>query len=514
VLAHARKALAKRQYAEALRSAESLVRARVDDSVRGPALLIAADASFAMQAYREAAVRYGEFITAYARSPEAPRAAMARGWSELRAGQRDRARQAWTQVAARFPADARAPLALALAAEIGRQTGDVTADNQLVVRYAASPYAGIARLNRSIAEVRAQREDAAVRDLEEAIRAHGTVVIEERRRLAEAIVTPSKAPVDSPLPPKSSAGDKIDSIERVARLVDRRDGDSAPYLLHCLVLLAATNRGWSNALTLTVTERLAEVFPSYPATPALLGRIGTSATTAGQWQVARKAYEALAVRYPNTPPARNARVQLAEALYRTGASGEARRVLRQAVEVAKGGDAAEAAYRLGQDLRAEGQHAAAVEWYLTAAYVAERSRWGHQALLAAGTSLSALGERREALAVYLRLVANDGETGGEAAYRAAEIYSAAGLHEDALKMYMTSAQLTAGSRAESRALVGAAKILVATGDRAGAEALYQRLMQSRAAEPTLVMQLRNVLRANGGAAGATPSESALPKAAR
>ena len=576
VLAQARTALAKRHYAEALRWAELLLRARVDDSVRAAALLIAADASYGMQAYPEAAVRYGEFVLAYAPSPEAPRAAMARGWSELRAGQRDRARQAWMQSAARFPADARAPLALALAAEIGRQTGDGTAENELIARHATTVYAAIARLNRSIAEVRAQREEAAARDLDAAIREHGVVAIEERRRVAEAIATHSEAPIDGPLPPQSPAGENADPIARAARVVDRRDGESGPYLLHSLVLLAATNHGWSDPLTLTVTERLADVFPSYPATPALLARIGTSAATAGQWQLARQAYEALAARYPDTPTARNATVRLGEALYRTGATGEAHRVLEKAAaaggeeapralllladyhemtgdrraalaayervlrdyprlerspksllahgrlleqfgpgaqarsvlqkafDLAQGEEAAEAAYRLGQVLRAEGQNAAAVEWYMTAAYTAGASSWGHRALLAAGTALSALGDRREALAIYLRLVANDAETGGEAAYRAAEIYSSSGRNEDALKMYMTSAQLTAGSPAESRALIGAARIAVATGDRAGAEALYQRLMQSRVAEPSLVIELRNVLRAKDGGPTSEP----------
>jgi hypothetical protein len=71
-------------------------------------------------------------------------------------------------------------------------------------------------------------------------------------------------------------------------------------------------------------------------------------------------------------------------------------------------------------------------------------------------------------------------------------------------MYMTSAQLTAGSPAESRALIGAARIAVATGDRAGAEALYQRLVQSRVAEPSLVIELRNVLRAKDGGPTSEP----------
>jgi tetratricopeptide (TPR) repeat protein len=570
VLAQARAAMARRQYPEAQRLVESLLRARIDDGVRAPALLIAADAPYALQAFAQAATRYGEFVAAFAQSPEAPRAAMARGWAELRSGQRERAHQAWVQLADRFPADAHAPLALALAAEIGRIRGDVAADGRLIAQYPASPYAGIARLNRSVAALRAQREDAAVRDLDETIRAHGTVVIEERRRVSEAVGTPGEARLDTPPRPVSPAG-RGDAIEGFARFVDKQDGESAPYLLHGLVLLAAADRGWHDPVTLTVAQRLAELFPSYAAAPTLLARVGTSAATAGQWAVARKANETLAARFPNTPAAGKARVQLGEALYRTGATaearsqlekiaaaggeegaralllladyheaagdrraalsaydrllrehprleraprtllaharlaeevgppGQARRVLQKAVESSKGEEAAEAAYRLGQSHRAEGQHAAAVEWYMTAAYLAERSRWGSQALLAAGSSLSALGENREALAAYLKLVTNDRETGGEAAYRAGEIYRNAGRHDDAVKMYMTSVQLTAGTAAEPRALVGAIRSLAATGDRAGAEALYERVLKSSGTDAWLLTQARTALRANGGA---------------
>jgi tetratricopeptide (TPR) repeat protein len=586
VLAQAREALSRRQYAEALRLAESLLRVRVDDSIRAPALLIAADAAYALQAYGLAATRYGEFVAAFPQSPEAPRAAMARGWAELRSGQRERARLAWVQMADRFPADPRAPLALALAAEIGRARGDATADSRLIAQYPTSPYAGIARLNRSVAALRAQQDDAAVRDFRETLSVHGTVVIEERRRVAEAIATPGQARLETAPRPVSPAGNG-DVIERFARFVDAQDGETAPYLLHGLVLLAAADHGWHNPLTLTVAQRLAGLFPSYAATPALLARIGASAATAGQWPIARKANETLAARFPDTPAARKARVQLGEALYRTGATaegrselekivaaggeegarallllaehhetagdrraalaaydrllrehpslertpkslmtharlleelgqrGQARRVLQHAVESSKGEEAAEAAYRLGQSLRAEGQHAAAVEWYMTAAYMAERSRWGRQALLAAGSSLSALGENREALAAYLKLVGNDRETGGEAAYRAGEIYRNAGRHDDAVKMYMTSAQLTAGTPAEPRALVGAIQSLVATGDRAGAEALYERVLTANGTDAWLLTQARTALRANGGAQGSRPSGgSALPKTVR
>jgi TolA-binding protein len=494
--------MAKRQYDDAMRLAESLVRGRVDQSTRAAALLITADASYASAAYGQAAVRYGGFVSAYPQSPEAARAAMARGWSELRAGQRDRARLAWMDFASRYPNDPRAPLALALCSELGRPTTDRTPEKQLLARYPTSPYAGIAKVNRSILAVRAQREDAAGRDLEEALRQHGVAVIEERRRLVEAIFTPNAAPIEQPLVVDAAGRETGDSVERAAQLIDRRDREGGPYLLHGLVLLAAANHGWSHAPTITVTRRLAEVFPSYEPTAPLLSRIGTAAAGSGQWPVARRAYETLATRYPDTPAARTARVPFGEALYHTGATSDAKRVLEKAAAgggddgaralllladwhesagdrgaalaayerllrdypklkrsprsllaharlleqsrepakaravlqnalgTAKGEDAAETAYRMGQALRAERQDAAAVEWYMTAAYVAKDSYWAHQAMLAAAAALSALGQREEALTLYLKLSTNGGETQSEAARRAAELAPAASVRED------------------------------------------------------------------------------------
>lgn len=78
-------------------------------------------------------------------------------------------------------------------------------------------------------------------------------------------------------------------------------------------------------------------------------------------------------------------------------------------------------------------------------------------------------------------------------------------------MFVTSANFTTGLPAERRALVGVVRCLVVTGDRAGAEAVYRRLMASGTSDPGLLAQARTALRASGAAGG---RESALPGAAR
>jgi len=193
----------------------------------------------------------------------------------------------------------------------------------------------------------------------------------------------------------------------------------------------------------------------------------------------------------------------------------------------------EAAYRLGRTLTAEGQHAAAVEWHLTAAYLAESSRWGRHALLEAGRSLTALQRTKEALVVYRKLMpkafvrgANravlaappsirvadpeDRVMQAEAAYGIAEILAGVGDQEAALDMYLTAAHLTAGTRAEDRALVGAIRSFVTMGDRASAELIYRRLQDSADRDPAVLAEARKNLGRRGNTAE-QGGGSALPR---
>jgi TolA-binding protein len=566
--------------------------------VRAGALLAAADAAYGMRSYTVAAARYGEFLSMYRDIPGAARAAMAVGWTALRQGHQAQARRAWTAVADTFPGDARAPLALVFAAELASRAGDAGATLQLldriITQHTATPYAGIARLTRSSLALSRQQEDEALRDLDEVVRTSGTLAIDIRRKLGEALAIPG---AEADLESVASRAERLQpveegTLEQFARtFLERRHREAVPYTLHGLVLLAAADRGWSDVLAAALASRLVEDFPSYPPATVLLTRVATEAAAAGQWPVARRAWETMVARAP-AALGRSARVSFAEALFRTGSMAQARTiahslaaggeaaprallllaeiheawqephaalavydrllrehprvdrsprsllahaqlledlgqsrraepVLRRLVEVSSGEVVAEAAYRLAQGLRAEGQHATAVEWYLTSVYVAESSRWARLALLGAGASLTALDETKEALAVYRKLLPKrpgvdppaDREASGEAAYRAGEILAGADLHEDALDMFVTSAHLTAGLPAERRALAGVVRCLVATGDQAAAETVYRRLIASGAAEPDLLAQVRTARRASNGAAPVA-HESALPEAAR
>jgi TolA-binding protein len=550
----ARAALAERRFREAHSSAVTLLGHRLPPDVHGAALLVAADAAYGMRWYREAAGRYQEFVSKHGDRPEAARAAIALGWAQLREGEPDRARRSWVQAAERFPGDPRAPLALLLAAEAASKTGDVSGAgallDRLIALYPATLHAGTARLDRSMLVLRGHRDDTAVRDLDEAIRAHGVSVLDLRRRMTAALASPDgEAGLETPGP---LAGAPDPSIERfAASLQHAGDREALPYLLHGLSLLAAADAGWSDAVVTKLVHRLIDESPGYPSAPALLARIATSAASAGQWPTARRAYETLARQYPQSPVTASARMQWAEGLIRAGAKADARapledaaaaggddrpralrlladveealgnrerarRLLQQVVEADGGEVASEAAYRLGRMLGAEGQHVAAVEWHLTAAYLAESSSWGRQALLDAGRSLTALNKPNEALVLYRKLMPkafargaragalpaastpvgqpDDHAVMGEAAYRIAEIVGGIGDHDAALDMYLTAAHLTTGAPAERRALLGALRSLVTMGDRPSAEAIYRRLLETRDTEPALLAEARKALR--------------------
>jgi tetratricopeptide (TPR) repeat protein len=542
LLVRAETELARRNFAQARRHAEAVLQMSVAPATRAAALLVVADASYAQESYRIAAARYGQFLSERPDAPEAARVAMALGWAQLRLGDREQARQSWTRLADQRPGDPRAPLALALAAELASQTGDTVTSRRLLDRilahYPSSSYAAPARLSRSVLALRRQHEDEALRDLDAAIRTSETSAIDQRRRLHHALsATGAEAGLEAATPAASSQR----TLEQLARIfLDGRHRERDPYLLHGLTLLAARDRGWSDTLTAALAGRLVEDFPSHGAAPPLLARVGAAAAAAGQWPVARRAYDTLLARAPVAVTDRSTRLAAAEAHLRTGATAQARAqleqsaaaggeqaprallllaelhttageraaaraVLRRAVERSTGEAAAEAGYRLGEMARTEGQHAAAVESYTKAAHAAKGSRWARLSLLGAGASLTALQEPKKALATYWQLIPRrpgidpvaDREASGEAAYRAGAILRDAGLHREALDMFVTSAHLTAGLPAERRALVGALQCLVATGDRASARKIYRRLADSGTTEAPLLAQAREAL-AGGG----------------
>ncbi|HET9272486.1 MAG TPA: tetratricopeptide repeat protein [Vicinamibacterales bacterium] len=553
-LSAAQGALVQGRYSDAHSTAVKLLQRQPPKDVRAAALLIAGDAAYAMGAYAEAAGFYRDFLSEYPDRVETPHAAWLLPWAQLRSSDSAGARRSWVEMAGRFPKDPRAPLAVLLSAETAIRTGVVDQSvpllDDVIAKYPSTIHAAAAKLERAILAVRAGREGDVVRDLDDVVRLDGDSAIRHRRRIIDALATPAaEAGLYQQIELAVPTADAGSPIERFAAAFVRvGDAPSAPYVLHGLSVVAAADGGWSDPVVADLVHRIVHTSPSYPSAPSLLVRVASAATSSGQWPTARRAYETLVTRYPADPRSARASMELADGLIRAGATTEARSyleraaaaagperrrallrladveetlgnrdaarsVLQQIVAQFDGETAGEAAYRLGRMLSAAGQDEAAVEWQLTAAYVADGSPWARRALLEAGGAFTKLNRAHEAVIVYRKLVPArsdeqpDREVSGEAAYRIAEILRGVGDQEAALEMYMTAAHLSPAGAKAGRALVGAMTSLVTMGDRASAEAIYRRLLESPN-DPALLAEARKTLRSD---AKRPEGVSALPR---
>ena len=481
LLAQAQADLARRNFTDALRHTDTLLATPVAPALRAAALLVAGDAGYGMAAYTTASARYGEFVSAYPSLPDAPRAAMSLGWAQYRAGDAHNARLAWTALVNRYPTDARAPLALMLAAEVANQAADASearvALDRLVLRYPDSPYASAARLSRSIIAIRQQREQDAVRDLDAVIRTAGVAPVEERRRIVHALATAgSELTLQTrPTAPASTGGDgAAEPVERFVATVAARDPADAPAVIHTLVLGAAAEQGWTSPRAGTLAARLVDDYPAYAPGRGLLTRVAQESVTAGQWPMARKAYETLAAH--GAPPNGSGNLDFAEALSRTGAPDAARDRLQQVV-AAGGPEAPRALSRLAEIDEAAGDRRAALTAYDTLSRDYPRQPRSPESLLAQARLVDEFGPAYRARSL-LRAVAenNRGEVAGEAAYRLGRTLSTEGQHRDAAQWYLTATSAAPGSKWEKLGLLGAGDSFVALRDPRRALSAYDRLL--------------------------------------
>jgi tetratricopeptide (TPR) repeat protein len=84
---------------------------------------------------------------------------------------------------------------------------------------------------------------------------------------------------------------------------------------------------------------------------------------------------------------------------------DSRRLLEAFLKTATGPLAADGALALGEAIEGQGDHAAAVEYFMTAAYLAPTSTAGRRALVAAGRAFAAQKQTDAAAIVYRKLLA-------------------------------------------------------------------------------------------------------------
>jgi tetratricopeptide (TPR) repeat protein len=219
----------------------------------------------------------------------------------------------------------------------------------------------------------------------------------------------------------------------------------------------------------------------------------------GDQRAALVVYDRLRRDHPQAPWPADRLLAHARLLQGAGNGAAARPVLEQVLQRGDAHAMPEATYRLGEITSADGQHASAAEWFMSAAYLANGTTWKPRALLGAARSLVALNEMNEALIVYQKLLADQAqsrEVSAEAAYGAGDVLRRTGRHEAAIQMFLAAAHHVPNSGIERRALVGAMRCFVATGDRTSAETIYRRLLASNTMEPELLAEARKVLALN------------------
>jgi tetratricopeptide (TPR) repeat protein len=260
--------------------------------------------------------------------------------------------------------------------------------------------------------------------------------------------------------------------------------------------------------------RLVDSTPRAEEAPRALYLLAQVNEALGEPQQTLLAYERLHRDFPRVEWTARSLLPYARLLQQAvGRERDARALLEAIVQRTDGEELAEASFRLAQVLAAEGDQRRAVDWYMAAAYgTAERSRWYRPALLGAGQALIALKRTRAALAVYRNVLpptpigplprdgrpapelaaqVDEPELVAEAAYHIAEMARAAGRNDEAVEMYLTAAYLAPGS--QGRALMGAVQSLIALGDRASAEMVFRRLVES-SGEAEILTQASKVFR--------------------
>ncbi len=547
-----------REFAKARDGARKLgTDAAAPAEMRAAALVLGGEAAYWARDYAQAATAYNGFLSAYPSHPQAPMANLALGWAEVQGGKPEAARQRWTRYAQQAQTDPRAPEALVLAAELAGRAGDFAGAqsllDQVVDRYPNSPYAEVAILNRAILAVRGGRAADALPELGRIVQRGAVSPYVARARVTRgAALLATGKPADAERDFQAALGLGETGVAHlgmgsadfarqqwdaaVRDFVEARDAGAGPVsaaanyalaavlfnqrrteefkqaatplvagavdpvitprLLHGLAAVAAEEKRWPEAKTLTL--RLADQFPRYEGTQAALTTLATAASQGEQWTLSREMYAKLGERFPGSATTGANRLDYAEALLRTGAAAEARRALESPAGGTAPAPSSRATMLMAEAQEATGDRAGALDTYVRAAAAAGSPKDKALGLLGQGRLLAADGKWDDARGrLEQALDAGDGGVAAEAAYRLGEGYRATGKAQEAADMYMTAAYLTADSPWARRALVGAGQAFAALKQNDAAVIVYRKVLAINGVEPDLAEAARRGLRALG-----------------
>ena len=146
--------------------------------------------------------------------------------------------------------------------------------------------------------------------------------------------------------------------------------------------------------------------PGDPRRSHAMSLLGEAQEATGDRTAAAQTYARFATEHPTGKEAPAALLGAGRLLQsEAGKWDQARPLLERAVKDGDTAIAAEAAYHLGEGLRAAGRNDEAAEAYMTAAYVAPDSVWARKALLGAGRAFAAAKQNDAAVIVYKKLLA-------------------------------------------------------------------------------------------------------------
>jgi tetratricopeptide (TPR) repeat protein len=477
-VANAQEDLARGDFNRALAGAEVIVRSNAPAEQQAAALLIAGDAALALRNYARASAHYTPFLSTHRMHPDAPRATMARGWAKFRAGDAGHAHWTWSYLVDQFPRDARAPLALILAAGAANKAGDLAsaqgALDRLLANYPRSPYVQAALLQRALLGLQRGDENVAVRELGEVIRTSGTPVVQDHAAIASAFATPGAETALEAASPRAPV--RGDSLERFATAaIDTHEPQTTAPLLHGVALIAATERGWTDPFVDSLANRLVDDFPSYRAAPALLTRVAAAAASAGRWPVATRDYEKVVARYGDGPAGQRACLELAEGFVRAGALPQAREQFRRAA-LAGGEESPRAWLRLAEISQTMGDRREALAAYERIPRTIQRTP---ESLLSQARLLQEAGQANSVLPLpSTAMQKSKGETTSEAAYTLGRLAGERGQHATALEWFANAITAAPNSRWGRLALLGTGDSLAALDRNPEAVAAYTKLLDS------------------------------------
>jgi TolA-binding protein len=521
----ARADVASGAFAQAQARAESVLRAGPPPDIRSTALAVAGDAAYGMGAYRTAAERYGQILLSDEVTSEAPHATLALGWAELRLGRLQDACRTWIRLARQFPTDPRASLSQILCAELSARAGETVVARKLFDRalevHPVGPDADLARLGRSVLAIREGRTADGVRDLRVLAGASHLTAPAERKKILDGLSGARASPdrrlfltnhyesrlTARPDEPRGgvtttngTATATNGALPRLAApfLDGARDAETTPHVLHGLVVMATEDKAWPEVQALATS--LVTYSPGYAPATGLLTWVGDRAASEQQWEVARASYQ-LALARNESPATAQARINYAEALYRTGEANQARVELTRAMQAAPTPDQAPRALFLLADVNETLEHRPeALAAYERVRRDHPRAAWtGERRLRHARLIQEAPGRHREAQALFEEIMQfTEGDTYTEASFRLAQTLAADGQHAQAVDWFMATAYGTADRSQWYRpALLGAGRSLVALKRPQAAVAVYRSLLSESPVEPA----------ATNGQAEPVPAES-------